>query len=643
MKIMGYKFLGQDSAVFYLDTDSREVFALSAERVSRIKKDNYDISPILDVYADRFRAATVAACSFGTYDGNDAVLETKGTSYYWLNYQRLYRAITRPKSRFDLERRRSFLEGAWVFLRSVLSPRLYYFKLMRDYYWKRYINDSLPRGFHKDRIDRSIKETLDRYGIGTDDVRYYDHHLCHAAAAYYMSPVGAKGRAVVLTLDEHGDECFSKLYMFDGQEHEEISRSNSRRFWLDDQVYMTSIAGLYSSFTQAIGLRRSCDEGKVEALAAYGVVHKETYEQLRNIVRVKDLSFDMDVEAFKQFSEIPYLQAIRSRIGEKNFCATIQAWLEDVVVDYLNEVHERFGVDTLCLAGGCVANVIMNYKIYEKTPFKHLHVLPSMGDEGSAAGAAIMVALEGGEDLSWMRDYKMPYFGPSFQKPAVQEALQSRHGIRYEVLGDIWPELAAQSISEGRIICVFHGRMEFGPRALGNRSILANCTAKDMRDRINANIKRRPWYQPLCPSVLEEERERLFENSFQHKHMATAFRVREAFHSKLPSAIHVDGTARPQFVEEDDNPSIYRLLKEVKRLTGYGIVINTSFNLHGRTIVHTPEDAITDFLDCNLDELYIEGYKVTKVGLPLKTESDDVQHAIDELRTAAVDIANSQS
>ena len=154
--------------------------------------------------------------------------------------------------------------------------------------------------------------------------------------------------------------------------------------------------------------------------------------------------------------------------------------------------------------------------------------------------------------------------------------------------------------------------MEFGPRALGNRSIIANPMLKDTRQKINSTIKRRPSYQPFCPSILEEERVRLFKDSFSHKHMAIAFRMKEKFINDLPCAVHVDGTARPQFVEERDNPNYYRYLKALKNITGYGVSLNTSFNLHGRTIVRTPKDAIIDFIDCNIDELFIEGYQVKR-------------------------------
>ncbi|SVB82415.1 uncharacterized protein METZ01_LOCUS235269 [marine metagenome] len=152
--------------------------------------------------------------------------------------------------------------------------------------------------------------------------------------------------------------------------------------------------------------------------------------------------------------------------------------------------------------------------------------------------------------------------------------------------------------------------MEFGPRALGNRSIIANPMLEDTRQKINSTVKRRPSYQPFCPSILEEERERLFKNSFSHKNMAIAFRMKDEYIKDLPCAVHVDGTARPQFVEEKDNPNYYRYLKALKDITGYGVSLNTSYNLHGRTIVRTPQDAIIDFIDCNIDELFIEGFRV---------------------------------
>jgi carbamoyltransferase len=154
--------------------------------------------------------------------------------------------------------------------------------------------------------------------------------------------------------------------------------------------------------------------------------------------------------------------------------------------------------------------------------------------------------------------------------------------------------------------------MEWGPRALGNRSILADPRSASMRERINKVVKKRPLFQPFCPSVLVEEKDRLFERAYLNRHMTCAFRMRREFWEHLPSAIHIDGTARVQFVSADDNPMFYRVLAEFKRLSGFGVVINTSFNLHGRTIVNTPEDAIEDFLDSQMDFLVLDGYLVRR-------------------------------
>ena len=206
----------------------------------------------------------------------------------------------------------------------------------------------------------------------------------------------------------------------------------------------------------------------------------------------------------------------------------------------------------------------------------------------------------------------MPYYGHKITENEIKDALNKfKDKVMFEYIGEEWYKEAAKSLSENKIISIVHGKMEFGPRALGNRSILANPVFEDVRDRINSKIKKRPWYQPFCPSILEEERERLFEKSFPHKHMAIAFRMKKEYIKHLPTAVHVDGTARPQFVEEKDNPVYYKLLKELKKYTGFGVCINTSFNLHGRTMVRTAEDALTDFIDCQLDELYLEGYKIT--------------------------------
>ena len=175
-----------------------------------------------------------------------------------------------------------------------------------------------------------------------------------------------------------------------------------------------------------------------------------------------------------------------------------------------------------------------------------------------------------------------------------------------------WQTAVAEKLHNGEVGALVQGRMEFGPRALGNRSIVASPLIEGIRDRINSDIKRRPAYQPFCPSVMDEERERLFESSAPNRHMTSAYRLKPEYRHIMPAAVHVDLTGRPQFCRREDNPSFHRLLSAFKELTDYGILINTSYNKHGRTIVRTPHDALQDFLDCSLDFLVLGRYLVTK-------------------------------
>ena len=614
MKFLGTKFFGQESAICLLDTREKTIFAISSDRISRIKKDNYDVSPILDEYNDRLSGhIDEVSYSFSNFNGRDAVLETKGTSYYWLNFQRRLRKITKPRFRDDLSRKVSPLIRVSWFFRMLCSPGIFWFWAAREFYWRRYRQGGLKKDFHFRMINRYIKETLLRYRIDAKKVAYHDHHTCHAYSAYYTSPFQDGQKTVVFTLDEHGDETFSKVFICQNQNIEEFRSSPTQLFWKDGRVHVTSIADIYSNFTEAMGLVRSTDEGKVEALAAYGAVNPELLQKLRDAIRVDNLRFGFREDLYQDLANPKFLEEAKERIGEKDFCATVQNWLETTVVDYLNMVHSEIEADNLCLAGGVVANVIMNHKIYDRTPFNRIYVVPAMGDEGSALGASIISAINNGHDVSWLSQCQMPYFGPQFSSDEVEKAVvQYKDILSIKHLGKEWPKEAAERIANEEVIGVFQGRMEFGPRALGNRSILANPQSPSSRDRINASIKRRPYYQPFCPTVLEEERERLYENSFPHKHMATAFMLRERYRHELPSAIHVDGTSRPQFIQSHDNPPYYELIKELKKLIGFGVVINTSFNLHGRPVVHSPKDAVVDFLDCNMDALFIEGFYIQR-------------------------------
>ncbi|AAB99062.1 TPA: carbamoyltransferase [Methanocaldococcus jannaschii] len=606
VKILGVKYFLHDSGVFYIDTKNKEIFGILTERVTRIKHDGGTVIPILNEYPKLKNIDYVAYpfeqtnLDFILFKHIDDYIKRTYKPKYIKEYAKYKKELSQNKTKFVLNNiYRPFI---WEIL-AVYGLRKLLFKRFNNIYNK----------LGNLAIKRELKK------IFRKDVSLYEHHLCHAASAYYFSPFFPK-ETLVFTLDGIGDWKYHSLWLFKEYDYRLVSYSSFDIICYDDVEGIfkgASIGHIYSLFTEILGFTPNSDEGKTEALAAYGKPNGELYNLLKKGYKInkEKLRWEHDINILKKLHNKQYLQKWKEKIGDENFAATIQRWLEDTVVEYLNIVYEKFKIQRLAMAGGVVANVIMNLNIFERTPFEELYIFPAMGDDGVAAGAAILKAVELGEDISWLKDLEMPYWGPNYSREDVEKELKKdkwKDKITYEYIGEKWPEIAAEMIAKGNIIAVYQGKMEFGPRALGNRSILADPRDPKTRDKINSTVKRRPWFQPFCPSVLEEERERLFEKSYKHKHMAIAFRMKKEFWDKLPSAMHIDGTARPQFVEEKDNPNYYRLLKKFKEITGYGIVINTSFNLHGRTIVRTPEDAITDFIDCNIDAMFIEGYLVKR-------------------------------
>ena len=606
MKIMGTKYCGHDSALCLLDTNEKSIFAMSTERVTRIKHDQLDITPILEKF--KFSRIDYVAHSYSDFEDKAQDGELREKMIYNKDIEKALRIIIKPSYIQDLNISR--IKKNMAIFRALFTD----FSAVKSYYsakFKRSLVNETPEGNKKAFVEY-IKINFKKFGLRPKKVLFYEHHLCHAIPSYYLSPFNGE-KVIAMTIDGQGDGFFSKIYFFEGTKSFKLIGQSSADFIGGGDRFL-SIGRIYNLFTQAMDLRPNSDEGKVEALAAFGSADKDLLTLLNNATNIdkNSLSIEFDIQKIQYFYDIEWLKNQRQKIGDENFCATVQSYLEDTVVDYLNAVYKKYPINNLCLSGGVAANIIMSLQIYERTNFKNIYVLPPMGDKGLAIGSAILAAIDLDQDVAWLRDFKMPYFGDSYTREEVKLALQKFNNISFEDVEKNWPEEAAKSVAKGKICALFHGRMEFGPRALGNRSIVADPGQDNIRQRINSTVKRRPSYQPFCPSILEEDRVRLFKDSFAHKHMAIAFRMKEEFISDLPCAVHVDGTARPQFVEEEDNPNYYRYLKALKELTGYGVSLNTSFNLHGRTIVRTPHDAVVDFIDCNIDELYIEGFRVKR-------------------------------
>ncbi|HVY72271.1 MAG TPA: carbamoyltransferase C-terminal domain-containing protein, partial [Verrucomicrobiae bacterium] len=344
------------------------------------------------------------------------------------------------------------------------------------------------------------------------------------------------------------------------------------------------------------------------------------YRELMSLVTIStERGIEIDHARALQLLNQGRVQELMARFSKEDLSAAVQKFAEETVMTYLRPLVEKSGARKICLSGGVTANVILNQRIYRELA-EEVFIVPAMADDGAAQGAAILQLLARGHtpaSLRWLGEKKMPYWGTCYtaaeaRRRIDQFAAQCKTRLTATDASKDWPEEAAAAICRGEVGAIFHGRMEWGPRALGNRSIIADARNPKIRDILNRDIKNRPSFQPFCPSMLAEERERLFGHSYQNPHMTIAFDLKREFWETLPGAIHIDGTSRVQFVTEEDNANYYRLLRRVKEITGYGVIINTSFNKHGRTIVESPEDALQDFLDSKLDFVVIEGHFVRK-------------------------------
>ncbi len=608
MRVIGTKYAGLDSAVTLFDSVDEKFLALQSDRVSRIKKDNLDIDITLKYLISRNlipKKIDIISIPFSNFSGQDCILEMQSPTFFFLKKEKIARKYIKPKYYKDL------IDVDFItILKSKLDIRWIYFNICHKIFSFFRQNEKLNKSYVKKTIKKIFKDN----NIEISKIEFYDHHLSHAASCLTIDNFNKKETNYIFVLDEHGDLNHSSFFEWKNNQLKKVSNSKIEKFTLDNRDYVTSLGAVYSNFTEALDLRRSVDEGKVEALAAYGKPNKNLLKILRRIIKVNknELNFFIDVKNYKKFLTLNKLKKFRKVIGDKNFSATIQNFLEISVIELLLIYKSIYNFDKIYFAGGVFANVILSHKVHIALNLKAVNVIPYMGDEGSSVGAAVLSLINNGENLNKI-NISMPYIGDSYTDKETIEILHKyKNDINFNDLRENWINEAARALKENKIIATFYGNMEFGPRALGQRSILANPFFKDTRDRINLQIKKRPWYQPLCPSILEEDREDIFEKSFYHKYMSTAFKAKSKFKDIIPSALHVDLTARPQFVTKESNYLFWSLLKNIKEKHKYGVILNTSFNLHGRTNVLRPEDALIDFLDCNLDELYINGYKVEK-------------------------------
>lgn len=461
------------------------------------------------------------------------------------------------------------------------------------------------------RIGKEIQRRL-----GTDqDILYCQHHLSHAASAFLVSPFD---EAAIITADGVGEWTTTAWGVGRGYEME--IRKELR--------FPHSVGLLFSAITAYLGFRVNDAEWKVMGLAPYG---KPKYvDRFREVVDIKDDgSIRLDLRYFSHtYSTTRSISARWERLfGQpqrhseseltdfhRDIAHSGQKIVEEIMVKMATHVHKETGLDNLCIAGGVGLNCVANWRILQESGFKEIYIQPAAGDSGGALGTAFYIY---NSVLKNPRCFTMDhaFWGPSFESDEIRVALD-RAGAEYETIEneDELLEQTARMIADGKVVAWFQGRLEFGPRALGARSLLADPRSEKMKDVINAKVKFREAFRPFAPAVLKEHAHEYFEmpEGMDAPFMLLVPKVREEKRRIIPAVTHEDGTGRVQTVTEEQHGRYYRVIRAFGRLTGVPIVINTSFNVRGEPIVCTPGDAYNTFVKTGIDVLVIGNHVVTK-------------------------------
>jgi carbamoyltransferase len=426
------------------------------------------------------------------------------------------------------------------------------------------------------------------------------HHLAHAASAFHAAPFD---KAAVLTLDGRGEKATTGYAVGEGTDLR----------WLGQVNMPHSLGILYESVTSYLGFLHSSDEYKVMALASFG---KTVFlKEFRDMIRLgQDGSYAIGPLRLEERFGPARGRGVPFEQRHYDVARSLQAALEETVLDIARWLHTRSGSDHLCLAGGVALNCVLNSRLRDDGPFQALWVQPAAGDAGTALGAALWIdsrtrrlASGKSEQRSYVMDHA--FLGPEYSDHEIEQFLRWSR-LTYRRLTNIAEETADLLVKD-KVIGWFQGRMEFGPRALGARSILASPLRADMQARLN-DIKDREDFRPVAPVVLEEEAGNWFVNAAVSPFMLFVFAVRPDKVDRIPAVVHVDRTARVQTINRGQNPRYYDLLKAFQARTGVPVLVNTSFNTRGEPIVCSPRDAIESFWTSPLDALVIGSFLLEK-------------------------------
>ena len=474
------------------------------------------------------------------------------------------------------------------------------------------LEERLRLGYDPNKILNELKWAFaKKKQVFNKKIRFFKHHLSHAASTYYASGFN---KGSILVLDGMGEEFTGGFYKGIKNEITCI-----KKFKLPN-----TLGGFYSTFTEFFGFKSNSEEGKLMALAAFGQYSEKLQKKLSKFLKYNEnngefkldptLRFGTNRTYNSRFSD-EFLKIFGepvhkgSKISKKNkdLAYNVQWLLEKIVSLLVKDLIQKTNINNLCLAGGIHMNCKLNGVLANLNEVKNIYIQPAASDNGVSLGAAMLAAKKEKGNFQRMAHC---YYGNGFSNQEIEKYLKEAK-IKFTKYKNM-EEKVAKKIANGKIIGWFQGKAEVGARALGNRSILANPIIKNMKNKLNAEVKHRENWRPFCPSVIDYKYQEYFGKISDSDFMNLAFKLKKKYRNTFPSAVHIDGTARPQIVRKKTNKKFYNLIKEFEKITGHAILINTSFNIQGEPIVNTPPEAIRCFFGTGIDYLAIGNYLIAK-------------------------------